>query len=265
MAATSIKELGNGPGRKPGNGDSAIFQGLTQAFHSRLGKLRQLIQKQHPIVGQRDLSRAWRRSPANQTGGRNGMMRRPERPDRQQRQPLRQRSGNGMDPGALHRFLKGEGRQDGGQTLGKHTFTGARGPDEQQIMSPGSGNLQSPFGVLLSPDISQVRHGWLGGSGKGHLRSFFQRAFSLEESDDLLYPLDRVHREVRHSAALGGVLVGDENPLETLPAGFQHHGQHPIDRPKLAVQGKLPDKGASLQRKGASPRGGQNPQQDGRS
>ena len=67
-----------------------------------------------------------------------------------------QQTGYGMYFGGFDHFRKGHIGQNGRESFGKHTFSGAGTADKQQIMSPAGGNFQCPFGGRLSLDIGKI-------------------------------------------------------------------------------------------------------------
>ena len=71
----------------PGNGDIAVFQRLSQNFQRLTLEFRQLIQKENAIMGEADLSGTGIVSATDQSGIRDGMMRRTERSAVQDRFP----------------------------------------------------------------------------------------------------------------------------------------------------------------------------------
>ena len=83
------------------------------------------------------------------------MVGRPEGPLPQQ-SSAGEEAANRIDLGHLHRLLIGEGRQDGGETLGQHAFARARRTDHQEIVSPCGSHLQPTFGGLLAFDLCKI-------------------------------------------------------------------------------------------------------------
>ncbi|MNI40821.1 hypothetical protein D3C81_1363250 [compost metagenome] len=50
----------------------------------------------------------------------------------------------------------GQRGQQAIQTAGQHGFPGSRWADQQQVVTPGRGDLQRPFSLFLAQDILQV-------------------------------------------------------------------------------------------------------------
>jgi len=59
--------------------------------------------------------------------------------------------------GRLQRLALGHGRQNTGQAIGKHGLAGAWGPEKQEAVTTGRGDLQGALRLLLTPDLRQVR------------------------------------------------------------------------------------------------------------
>ena len=81
----------------PGNGDEAILQRLAQCFQRRPLKLRKLIQKKNPVMGQGNLSRLYPGPAADHGWHGNIMMGRSEGTNGHQAAIFRQLAGCGMD------------------------------------------------------------------------------------------------------------------------------------------------------------------------
>jgi len=61
-----------------------------------------------------------------------------------------------VDLGHFQRFLLGHAGQDGRQAPGQQGLAAAGRAVEDQVVEPGGGHFQGPFGVLLAPDVGQV-------------------------------------------------------------------------------------------------------------
>jgi len=74
------------------------------------------------------------RSATDQTGVRNSVVRRTERPLRQQAHAARQQTSDAVDLGGLDGFLKRKGRKNAGETFSEHGLTGSGRTDHQHVM-----------------------------------------------------------------------------------------------------------------------------------
>ena len=140
----------------PPDRDDPVLQRLAQHFERLVPELRDLVQEQHAAVGQADLAGPRPAdAPADQTGVRDGVVRRPERPPAQQRPPARQLAGDRVQLGHLQRLLGPQGRQEPRQRPRQQRLAGPRRPDHQHRVAPGRGDLQGPLGVLLPAHVRQ--------------------------------------------------------------------------------------------------------------
>ena len=80
-----------------------------------------------------------------------------KRPARQQSDAARKQPGDAMDLRGLYRFLKSQWRQDSGEALREHRFTGAWRADHQNIVPAGRSHFQSTLGAGLATDIAEIR------------------------------------------------------------------------------------------------------------
>ena len=108
------------------DGDSAILQRLAQHLQRVAGKLRQLIQKQHTVVGQTDLAGAGYRPAAHDGRGADAVVRAAERPLPDKPGAAPQKPRHRVDRACFQRFLIAQRRQNTRQPLGKHRLSGSR-------------------------------------------------------------------------------------------------------------------------------------------
>ncbi len=134
------------------------FERLAQRFEYAALELRQLVEEQHAVVGERDLARHGRRAAAAQRHRAGGVMRRAEDargpalrcklPDQTQHR------------GRLERFVRSHRRQDPGEALCQHGLAGARRPDQQYAVSAGGRNLDRTTRDELALDVEEIRVNW---------------------------------------------------------------------------------------------------------
>ena len=144
------------------NRDLAILQRLTHHFEHTSVELRQLIEKQYPIMSQTDLSRLRISSPAYHRHIRNGMMRRTERTLYHQGSLHPYLSCYRMDLRCLQRFMQGERRKNSRQPFCQHRLAASRCTYHQQVMTTGSSRVHrrnrtqtAPGGHKILPSCSR--------------------------------------------------------------------------------------------------------------
>ena len=125
------------PGRKvqgaarAGHGHLAVLQRLPHGLQHIPVEFRQLVQKQHAVVGKGDLTGPHGRAAARQRRGRGGVVRAAEGTADQKGMTGICQTGHRPDAGDCQSFLPAHVGQDGGQTLGQHGFARARASDEE--------------------------------------------------------------------------------------------------------------------------------------
>lgn len=154
---------------RAGNGHTAVLDRLAEDLHGAAGKFRKFVQEQDPIVGEGELPRLWQGSASGKAVCGHRVMGRTEGPCPDEGSAGGQYPCNGMNFGGLDRFRKGHIRQDGGEPLGQHAFSGTRWADQQDIVHTGSRDLQGAFGFLLPADLGKV------GQGDAGVRRMFLR------------------------------------------------------------------------------------------
>ena len=92
------------------DGDRAVFERLAHHLEHVARKLRQLVQKEHAVVRQRNFAGARNDAAADQPGVGDGVVRRAERALRHQPGRGIEHAGDGMNLGGLERLFKGERR-----------------------------------------------------------------------------------------------------------------------------------------------------------
>ncbi len=138
-----------------GNGYFAGLDRLPQRIQHAPVKFRQLIQKQHAVMRQRNLSRPGQRPTADKRIKRRAMMRRAKRalaPGFLQPDFINQAG----DSGALQGFCVAERGHNAGQPRSQHGLACAGRANQQQVMTARCGNLQRPASLFLTNDIAQI-------------------------------------------------------------------------------------------------------------
>jgi len=117
---------------------------FTQGFQDVAVELRQLVQKQHPVVCQRDFARARQhclRRPMQAPTRCVGRTKRPLAPSRGLEPATRHR----VDRSHFERLSLRERRQDAGKTCREHGFSGTRGPTIKTLWPPAAATSSARF------------------------------------------------------------------------------------------------------------------------
>ena len=138
------------------DGDSAVFQRLAHDFQHVAGELRQFIEKEHAVVGERDFAGPRNHAAADQPGVGDRVVRRAKGAYADQPCSGIEHSGDAVNLRRLQRFFKRERRQDRGHALGQHRLAGAGRADHQDVVAAGAGDFEGALGGLLSADIFEV-------------------------------------------------------------------------------------------------------------
>jgi len=247
-------------GHGPRDRDLALLQRLAQRLARGPGELRQLVEEQHAVVGERDLAGSGDLAPADQAGDRDGVVGGAERADPDEAGAGAEEAGGGEHLGDLERLVLLERRQQAGQAPGQHGLAGAGRAGEEQVVGAGGGDLQGPAGLVLAADVGEV----LDRRDRGLRR----RAGTVQVA-----PADQPLADLPERGGAGDPQVGDEGRLDQVglgddqqagvrAAGGQGGRQHALDRADVAAQAELADGPQALER-GRRPRPGCGQQPDG--
>ena len=222
----------------PHDRDPARFERFAQHVEDGPAELRQLVEEQHPVVGERDLARPGRDPASHQPDRRGRVVRRPEG-------PLPPRGGvplqapGGVDGHRLQRFGLAHGRQQAGQAGGEHGLPGPGGADHEDVVAAGGGDFEGPLGHVLPPHVRE-----LGGRRRTRLRDRGGERLDRRGAQQMPPRLREVgDREERHRAREGrfpGVAGGQDQAAGGL-AGRDRAGDRAPHRLHPPVQGELPD------------------------
>ncbi len=136
----------------------AALYGLAQRVQHMRREFRELVEKKHAMVGERDFARFGPRASADKRRHACGMMGRAERPVRGQR-PVQDRARDALDHGHFKQFSRLQRRQYARKPLGEHGFAGAGRPDHQHVMAAGRRDLQRSLGAFLAPHVLEIGGG----------------------------------------------------------------------------------------------------------
>ena len=137
-----------------------VFQRLPQRVKRGPRKLRQLVQKQHAVVRQRNLARNSLSPAADKRRCGSAVVRCPERPSQLQFAPLRQLfvqyARHRLNHRVFQRLTQRQRRQNGNQPFRQHRLSRTRRPRHQKVMSARRSDKHRPFCALLPLDVGIV-------------------------------------------------------------------------------------------------------------
>lgn len=187
-------------------------------------------------MGERDLARARYRAAADQAGGRDRVVRRPEWPPGGE--PAVAQARDALDPRDLEGLLEARRRQDAGHAAREHRLADPRRSDHQDVVTAGGRYLERPASVILTADVGQVRTvAGIGGTGGGLGR--IRVPVSADEVDQLRERRNTEHVDVGHQRGLARVLGGDDEPPVARAACARCDGDRSVDRAQGAAERQL--------------------------
>ena len=124
-------------------------------------EFRQLVEKQHAVMGERNFARPRAQAAADQRRHAGRMMRRAERPLIGERAAF-DLAGDRGDHRDFEQLGRRQRRQDGRQPRRQHRFAGAGRPDHQQIVAAGGGDFERALGAFLALDVGEIEQAGVG-------------------------------------------------------------------------------------------------------
>src|SRR5215471_14920463 len=109
---------------------------------------RQLVQEQHPHVGQAHLAGVGRPTSSDEPGRRHGVVRGSEWPPRYQTFG-REQASHAPDPAHLDGLSERQRRQDRGQPAREERLAGAGRTDQQHVVDDSLPTLEAPYLVIV--------------------------------------------------------------------------------------------------------------------
>src|SRR6266478_5869710 len=226
------------------NGHCPVLQRLPHHFQHIPLKFRQLIQKEHAIVTQRNFPRPRHRASANQPGIADGVVRRSVRPRPHQPAAVFQDARHAMNPRRLDGLFERHRRQDRRDALRQHGLPRPRRPDKQNVVPARASHFQRALRRLLPVNVAQV-HGILRSLRKHLVRIHLhgsERLRRIHQVHCLRQRLHRKHVHAFHHRRFFGIRFRNRERLQPkLPRG-QGRRQRPAHRAHTPVQRQLPQK-----------------------
>ncbi len=141
---------------RAGDGNISILQRLPQDLQNVALEFRQLVEKEHPVVRQRNLSGLGHRASADEARIGDRMVRGAERA-RGNHGLAVEKTHDAVNFCRLQSFRQSQIGQYGREPSRQHGLAGPRRTDQDDIVTAGRGDFQGAFDMLLSFDIVEVR------------------------------------------------------------------------------------------------------------
>ena len=225
--------------RRARDAHPALFERLPEDLQRPALELGHLVEKEDAGMGQAQLARPRMRAATNQRHVRNRVVRRPERPLRDEPRPAGKEPGHGMDGGHLERLGRGERGQDSRQGSRHHRLARSRRPGEQHMVAARRRHLeraprqQLPADVReVSPHAAGLRHDGVPARVTARLVSLRQSVHGLDQRGD------RPHRQPRDDSRLRGIRRGHNRGADAGAGRGHRHGKHAAGGTHGAVEGE---------------------------
>ena len=138
------------------------------------------------------------------------MVRTAERPFPNQPGSGTHKTCDGVNGGGFQSFLIGQRRKNAGQTLGKHTFSGAGRANHQQVVPACGGNFHGAACLGLTANIAEIRPQPLSGGIVAGALSGAEHLLPEQVIDDIQRTAGKVDRQTLSYSGLGGILCGNK-------------------------------------------------------
>jgi hypothetical protein len=112
-----------------------MFQRLTKHFQAAAMELRQFVEEQDTVMGERDFAGGRRIAAANHAGVADGVVRVAERARGQQRLVGLESPKGAVDSRGAEALGRRQGRHDRRQSSGQHRLAGAGAPDKKHVVT----------------------------------------------------------------------------------------------------------------------------------
>jgi len=140
----------------PTDGHKPVLQRLPDRLKHRVRELAQLIEEEHTPVAKRNFARARLPAAAHESGVRDGVMRRPERPPSYQRRVRGQHPGHAVYLRDLQGLFHRHTGQDRGRRPRQQRLPCAWRPNHHHIVPTRRCNFECSLHMLLASDVLEV-------------------------------------------------------------------------------------------------------------
>jgi len=176
-------------------------------------------------VRERDFAGPRDRAAANETGVRNGVVRRAKRRHAHESRTGRQQRSNAIDSRHLHCLVFAHRWQYGWHGPGKERLPAAGWPAHDQVVSARCRNFECSLCVFLSHHVRKVRGGRIVGHifGRRYRNRTIDRHRAQQVSGEARETLNGEHIDAPDERRLGGILLWHERALHaTVPRQANH-------------------------------------------
>ena len=149
--------------------DAPVLERLAQGIKDVAWDLLQLVEKQDAVMREAYLARPRITAAANESGGRQGVVRRPKWSRDGDGGVRREQPRDGVNRDDFERFFFCESRQDRGQAAREHRLPRTGRTDHEQRVGAGRRDLERALGDVLADDVGKV-HDVHPGLARGGLR-----------------------------------------------------------------------------------------------
>jgi hypothetical protein len=221
--------------RGPRDSDDPFLQRLTEDFEDVSAEFGHLVEEQHAVVGEADLARPRQRPAADQGDIRHGVVRRAERPRRDETAARGEQSRNRMDRRDLERLVERQRRQNPRDALGHHRLAGAGRADEQCVVAAARGDFERAPGQQLSMDVGEVdadRFRAAGGRGRVGRTVAAEAGGIVQRGDGIPERADGVQLDARDHRRFAAIAARKEQgPVAFAPrrGGDRQHAARRLD------------------------------------
>ena len=232
--------------RRSGYRHRTALKRLPEHVERILAVFRQLVEKQHSPVGQRNFAGPGIGSASDQRHIRYCVVRLAERSLRYQ--PLAsEHPRHAVNFGHFQRLVRLKGREYGRNALGEHGLAASWRADEQQVVCACRRDFNGPLGVLLPFDVGEIQNpprGVLIGYGRLGGR---QLAFPHEEPYGFVQRRRTIGGKPLDQGRFRGIFRGGDDALRAFVPGQHPERQNAGHWLDGAAQGKLPGEEPALQ------------------
>jgi nitroreductase len=221
------------------NGDDPVLERLAERLESRPLELAELVQEKDASVSEARLARTRPRAATHDRSGGSRVVRRAKGRAVEQGPACREQAGDRVDPRDLERFLERQRRQDPRQAPGQHRLARPGRASEEEVVPPGSRELERPAGALLTADVREIRvasvRAWL------HGFDYRRRECATEIRAGFRQMTHRDGFDPCEHSLCGGIRGADQ-PRHPGALRRLRRDERTRDRPHAAVQGKLSER-----------------------
>jgi len=220
-----------------------VLERLAQDLEGGAFELRQLVEKQHAVMRERDFARTRNRAASEQRDIRYRVVRRAKRPRLPIHLPRDRFAGGGVDAEDLEMLFERRRGHDRREAFGDHRFSRAGRPDHEQIVRAGDGDFDRAAQRLLALDFRKIR----GAVARGRLRAT-PRHRGIERRE-LRFVAQKTHRAIERVDTVDGQLLdhrgflGGQRRQQCTALAERacepRHRERAADRPRRTRQAQL--------------------------